>query len=152
MSVILNYHQLCSCNINIKLICFRSTKKKMAKRKQYNKNTSISKHTCYDEEIEEEKSEENVEREKEEERVEEEKNESESEKEKGEKEAEGNEESEGKEETEREEETQGEEETEFSENKNDNNKDNKDRSFVWSHFERITDNNGTKWARCKYCR
>src|SRR6266511_2572336 len=42
MGIILNDHQLCSCNINIKLICFRSTKKKMAKRKQYNKNTSIS--------------------------------------------------------------------------------------------------------------
>ena len=41
----------------------------MAKRKQYNKNTSISKRIRYDEEIEEEKSEENVEREKEEERV-----------------------------------------------------------------------------------
>ena len=67
MGIILNDHQLCSCNINIKLICFRSTKKKMAKRKQYNKNTSISKRTRYDEEIEEEKSEENVEREKEEE-------------------------------------------------------------------------------------
>src|SRR2546421_13075838 len=89
MGIILNDRQLCSCNINIKLICIRSTKKKMAKRKQYNKNTSISKHTRYDEEIEEEKSEENVEREKEEERIEEEENESESEKEKGEKEAEG---------------------------------------------------------------
>ena len=43
----------------------------MAKRKQYNKNTSISKRTRYDEEIEEEKSEENVEREKKEERIEE---------------------------------------------------------------------------------
>ena len=28
----------------------------------------------------------------------------------------------------------------------------KERSFVWSHFEKITDDKNVTWAKCKYCR
>jgi len=28
----------------------------------------------------------------------------------------------------------------------------KERSFVWSHFEKITDDKNVIWAKCKYCR
>src|SRR5437764_3847793 len=28
----------------------------------------------------------------------------------------------------------------------------KERSFVWSHFEMITDGKNVIWAKCKYCR
>ncbi|EXX59676.1 hypothetical protein RirG_186940 [Rhizophagus irregularis DAOM 197198w] len=150
----------------------------MVKRKRHNynknKNTFTSKRTRYEEEMEEEESEESVEGKKEgrieeeegriereegrikeeEGRMEEEEGRIEREENNEEKETESKKEIEGEDETEEEEETEGEEEiTDVSENENDqtNNKDNKDRSFVWSHFEKITDDNGIKWARCKYC-
>ena len=28
----------------------------------------------------------------------------------------------------------------------------KERSFIWSHFEKITDDKNVIWAKCKYCR
>ena len=28
----------------------------------------------------------------------------------------------------------------------------KERSFVWSHFKKITDDKNVIWAKCKYCR
>jgi len=31
-------------------------------------------------------------------------------------------------------------------------KKNKERSFVWSHFEKFTDDKNVIWAKCKYCR
>ncbi|CAB5380697.1 unnamed protein product [Rhizophagus irregularis] len=30
-------------------------------------------------------------------------------------------------------------------------KKNKERSFVWSHFEKFTDDKNVIWAKCKYC-
>ncbi|CAB4400312.1 unnamed protein product [Rhizophagus irregularis] len=135
----------------------------MVKRKRHNnnknKNTFTSKCICYEEEMEEKESEfrqsfgkESVEGE-EEGKIKEEERRIEREENNKEKETESEKEIEGEDKTKEEDEMEGEEKTDVSENENDqtNNKDNKDRSFVWSHFEKITDDNGTKWARCKYC-
>ncbi|CAB5393651.1 unnamed protein product [Rhizophagus irregularis] len=33
----------------------------------------------------------------------------------------------------------------------DNNKDNNEKSFVWNHFEKYTDNKNVTWAKCRHC-